>query len=151
MWKNRNAAISIKLAGDDIIEQLKILNEQYLGPHTDIEEASKAYVSWSVVCEENSAETTAGVGKKVEERLQTERTEDVYLDQLMSIIDKIDRVRKRQGCNIVYYLAGIKKFTEQTIDFIGLGDHFAIHSDRLVPYTEYPSASPTVNQCSNTV
>ena len=78
--EKQQAAISIKLADDDIQEQFKILNELYLGPHSDIDDVNKALVSWKVVCEENSA--------------------NVYLEQLMTSISKIDLFAKNKAATL---------------------------------------------------
>ncbi len=79
--EKQEATVSIKLAEDNVQEQFKILNDQYLGPHTDIEEANKAYVSWRLVCKENSA--------------------DVHLNQLMTTIDKIDLFAKDKAVTLL--------------------------------------------------
>jgi len=93
----QDAIQSIELAGVDAQKQFDILNDQYLGPHADIDEASKAFNRWKIARAENIRLALAGEVKKVKENLLPDGDISIFRDKMLSAIRKIDEFAENKS------------------------------------------------------
>lgn len=89
--QEKQAAIQlIELSAADALSQFNVLNDTYLGPRSDIEEAYKAFIRWKTARETNTRLALAGEVEKVKESVLASGTVGIYREQMMDNIRVID-------------------------------------------------------------
>ena len=86
----------IELSGYDAQKQFKILDIQYLGPPSDIEEAQKAFYLWNSARQENIKLAAAGEIEQVKEKVKPTSTIGILRDNMLARIKTIDDYASRK-------------------------------------------------------
>ncbi|MFZ4724907.1 MAG: response regulator [Paludibacter sp.] len=96
--KERQASIELmQIAELDAIEQFKIINDLYLGPHIDVDEAQKAFIIWKVARDENTKLALSGRLEEVKASLLPAGKVGILREKMMKIISKIDNFAINKG------------------------------------------------------
>ncbi len=96
--QERNEALQLKdLSDAGVLRQFNVLNEQYLGPSSDIDQAYKAFIRWKTASEENVRLALSGEIDKVKENISHSGTIGRYRDKLLDKIQDIDNFAERKA------------------------------------------------------
>jgi len=88
--EKQDAIQSIEQASADALLQFNILKDRYLGPHADIDEAYKAFISWNTARVENNKLILLGEIEQVRKNISSTGSVGIYREQMMEKIKKID-------------------------------------------------------------
>ncbi|MFA6292385.1 MAG: response regulator [Victivallales bacterium] len=103
--QERQTAIQlIELSDSDAIRQFGVLNEHYLGPRRDIEEAHRAFVRWKTARGDNIKLALSGEIEKVKENIGPSGTVGRYRDKMLDEIQDIESFAERKA-DILYFNA----------------------------------------------
>lgn len=109
--KEKQDAIQLmELSSADALKQFDVIEQQYLGSPADIDDAYKAFTSWKTARQENTMLALSGKNEKVKERLLSTSTEEIYREQMMVKIKKIDDFAVRKA-DTLFSISGKLKDT----------------------------------------
>ncbi|MFA6598391.1 MAG: response regulator [Ignavibacteriaceae bacterium] len=95
--EKQNAIQTMELSAADALKQFDVLNERYLGPRDDLDEAFKAYMKWKTARDVNTQLALAGENEKVKESVSVEGDVGKRREQLLIKIQKIDTYAKNKA------------------------------------------------------
>jgi signal transduction histidine kinase/CheY-like chemotaxis protein/HAMP domain-containing protein len=96
--KEKQASIELmQIAELDAIEQFKIIDDLYLGPHADVDEAQKAFVIWKVARDENTKLALSGELEAVKASLLPAGKVGNLREKMMAKIGIIDNFARNKG------------------------------------------------------
>ncbi|KNZ41789.1 response regulator [Acetobacterium bakii] len=87
----------MRVSDAGVLEQFDALNELYLGPAEDIDEAFTAYLQWKTAWEENIQLSLSGENEKVKENLSSEGVVAQYRNQMLAGIQKIEEYAENKS------------------------------------------------------
>jgi len=88
--EKQSALQAIEMAAADVELQFNLLNEKYLGPKADIEQAYKAFLNWKIAREFNTKLALDGKVEEVKRNVLPTSKVGRYRDIMMEKINKID-------------------------------------------------------------
>jgi signal transduction histidine kinase/DNA-binding response OmpR family regulator len=95
--EEKQAAVQlIELSAADAHKQFTVLENQYLGPRNDVEEAYKAFVKWKTAREINNKLALSGEIEKVKESVLSSGPVGMYREQMLAKIKIIDDFAKKK-------------------------------------------------------
>lgn len=87
----------IKLSDVDALAQFNNLNELYLDPTEDIDEAHTAYIQWKTAWEESIQLSLSGDNEKVKQNLSSDGAIALYREQMLTGLKKIDKFAQNKS------------------------------------------------------
>lgn len=90
----------IQLASANALQQFYIMNEQYLGPRKDLDEAFNAYITWKTANEENYKLALSGDPEHFSESLRNEAPVKKLKEKLLVKIKLIEDFAVKKGDDI---------------------------------------------------
>ena len=88
--EKQDAILFMNISAAHAISQFDILSKQYLGPHSDIDEAYNAFISWDKIREENAKLALSGDIEQVKKNLLPTGEVGIYREKMMAQIKEID-------------------------------------------------------------
>ena len=88
--EKQTAIQTIEMGAADIESQFNLLNEKYLGPKSDIEQAYKAFLNWKIAREFNTKLALDGKVEEVKRNVLPTSKVGRYRDIMIEKINKID-------------------------------------------------------------
>jgi signal transduction histidine kinase/CheY-like chemotaxis protein/HAMP domain-containing protein len=95
--EKQDAMLLMELSAADAQKQFNVLNDQYLGPGKDVDEAYKAFINWKIARGENIRLALSGDFEKVKASLLPTGTIGVSRGQMMGRIRKIDEFAQNKS------------------------------------------------------
>jgi len=88
--EKQDAILLMNISATHAISQFDILSKQYLGPHSDIDEAYNAFISWDKIREENAKLALSGNIEQVKKNLLPTGEVGIYREKMMTQIKEVD-------------------------------------------------------------
>jgi PAS domain S-box-containing protein len=88
--EKQDAIQVMELSNVDALKQFDILNQCYLGPRSDLDEAYKAYISWKTARDKNTTLALSGEIDKVKRSVQPTGEVGTYRNRMLEKIKIID-------------------------------------------------------------
>ena len=89
--KEKHDAILLdNLAAADAIKQFDILSKQYLGAHSDVDDAYNAFLKWNTIREEDTKLALAGNTEQVKKNILSTGEVGICREKMLTLIQKID-------------------------------------------------------------
>ncbi len=113
--EKQNAIQLMNVSASDAEQQFVVIKETYLGPHSDVEQAHEAFISWLTAREENTKLALSGDIQKVKESVLSTGTVGVLRDKMLAKIQVIENYAVQRGDNLYSNSLSLNKLLNQRL------------------------------------